>query len=386
MLAPKETQKYLSIYVHWPFCQAKCPYCDFNSHVRTNIDQEEWTKAYIASLKYWKEIIPEFIVDTVFFGGGTPSMMEENTVYEILQNIHSFWKTTKEVEISLEANPTSSEKESFCSYSRSGVNRLSLGVQAFNDFDLKRLGRLHNSKEAKEALDVALNQFDRVSFDLMYGRQFQALSDWKKELEMALQFATEHISLYQLTIEKGTRFGEMFAKNKLHGLPNCDQSSEFYNATQEICENSGLRAYEISNHSVLGKECRHNLNYWNSGCFLGIGPGAHGRINIGSKRFRTETPSNPEVWLGYLKQNGIQKFLKKPLTSTERAEEYAIMAIRLSFGMDLNKFRDLGGASISSEKLSVLSTNNLIAVDQNRLKTTAKGRLLTNHILRELLC
>ena len=386
MLVPNKDRSYLSIYIHWPFCQAKCPYCDFNSHVRTSIDQKEWTQAYIKSLKLWKEIVPNFVVDTVFFGGGTPSMMKERTVYEIIQTIFFLWANTENIEITLEANPTSSEKATFSSYCQSGVNRLSLGIQAFNDLDLKRLGRMHSSKEAKEALFVATNLFDRVSFDLMYGRQFQTLSDWKKELKTATEFATEHLSLYQLTVEQGTRFGELLDRNQLHGLPSDKLSSKFYTATQEICYLSGLEAYEISNYATRGNECRHNLTYWNSGCFLGVGPGAHGRLNIGSKRYRTETPTSPEVWIEHIKKYGIEKFLKEPLSNTERAEEYAIMALRLSLGLDINKFQELGGVRLSTEKLRQLSEDNLVYVYENRLKTTAKGKLLTDQILRELLC
>ena len=386
MLVPNKDRSYLSIYIHWPFCQAKCPYCDFNSHVRTSIDQKEWTQAYIKSLKLWKEIVPNFVVDTVFFGGGTPSMMKERTVYEIIQTIFFLWTNTENIEITLEANPTSSEKATFSSYCQSGVNRLSLGIQAFNDLDLKRLGRMHSSKEAKEALFVATNLFDRVSFDLMYGRQFQTLSDWRKELKTATEFATEHLSLYQLTVEQGTRFGELLDRNQLHGLPSDKLSSKFYTETQEICYLSGLEAYEISNYATLGNECRHNLTYWNSGCFLGVGPGAHGRLNIGSKRYRTETPTSPEVWIEHIKKYGIEKFLKEPLSNTERAEEYAIMALRLSLGLDINKFQELGGVRLSTEKLRQLSEDNLVYVCEHRLKTTAKGKLLTDQILRELLC
>ena len=386
MLTSNKKPNYLSIYVHWPFCHAKCPYCDFNSHVRTNIDQTEWTKAYIKSLKFWKENLPEFVVDTIFFGGGTPSLMKDRTVYEILQNIHNLWKITPEVEITLEANPTSTEKETFSSYRCSGVNRLSLGVQAFHDADLKRLGRLHNSKEAKEAIGVATNIFKRVSFDLIYGRQYQTLSNWEKELQTAIEFSTEHLSLYQLTIEKGTRFGDLLSKNKLRGLPNDVRSRNFYINTQDICEASGLQAYEISNHAIFGKECRHNINYWNSGCFLGIGPGAHGRLNIGLERFRTEAPKIPEVWLDAINKNDIKFFIKEPLTFTERAEEYAIASIRLRSGMDMKIFQELSGTNISANTLSLLLSNDFITIDGNKLKTTSKGKLMTDQILREILC
>ncbi len=374
------------VYVHWPFCEAKCPYCDFNSHVRKKIDQKIWTQAYIKSLIYWSKILPSSVVTSIFFGGGTPSMMEEGSVYDILNCIQKLWKCDPEVEVTLEANPTSVETKRFHSYKRSGVNRVSLGIQAFDDQDLKRLGRLHTESAGKQAIRIAQNCFEKVSFDLIYGRQYQKLDDWERELISAISFATGHLSLYQLTIEENTGFGALFSKGKLRGLPDNDFLKDFYELTQDICEAFDLKNYEISNHAHPGDECQHNLNYWNSGNFIGIGPGAHGRVQIDSTRFSTETPRTPEIWLNQVEQGEHDKFCFDPLTKTENAEEYALTSIRLASGMDIDKYNSFGGNRLCTEKISNLKTLNLIKIDRNHLKTTAQGKLLTNFILKELLC
>ncbi|MEE2773629.1 MAG: radical SAM family heme chaperone HemW [Pseudomonadota bacterium] len=381
-----ETEKFFSVYIHWPFCEAKCPYCDFNSHVRQSINQRVWTQAYIKSLNYWKKVLPSGIISSIFFGGGTPSLMDERCVYDILNCINKLWTFDNEVEVTLEANPTSVETSRFRSYKKSGVNRVSLGIQALNDHDLKRLGRLHTASAGKNSINLALNWFDRVSFDLIYGRQYQKVKDWEDELKSAISFSTGHLSLYQLTIEKKTRFGELQSKGKLRGLPSDNCSAEFFNITREICEASDFENYEISNYALPGNECRHNLNYWNSGNFIGVGPGAHGRVQIGPQRFRCETPLNPETWFNNIEQEKHEEFCFLPLTKTENAEEYALMSIRLASGINLEKYNLFGGNRLRTKKIRSLEAQNLVTIDENSLKTTNKGKLFTDFVIQELLC
>ena len=376
----------LSIYIHWPFCQAKCPYCDFNSHVRQAIDQDEWTRAYIKTLKYWAKKLPDNQISSIFFGGGTPSLMSDRTINKILTSIQKFWNCQSDIEISLEANPTSVEASKFKSFRESGINRISMGIQALNDKDLKRLGRLHSAKEAKQALDIAKKTFSNVSFDLIYGRQHQTLKSWETELLEAISISVGHLSLYQLTIEKTTRFGDLFSKGKLLGLPNELTSTEFYKITDQICESKNFYAYEISNYTQNGNECQHNLNYWRGGTFLGIGPGAHGRINLNTKRYLTEAPSNPETWLTNTLNDDFRKFTYEELSKIDQAEEYVMMALRLEEGIDIRRYSNLTGKRFPENKITELFDANLIQVDEHTLKTTHAGKLLTNYVIRQLLC
>ena len=376
----------LSIYIHWPFCQSKCPYCDFNSHVRASVDQEEWTKAYIKSLNYWGQKLPNQTIKTIFFGGGTPSLMSEHTVENILETIFKLWSCQSEIEISLEANPTSVEMQKFKAFQKLGVNRLSMGVQALNDKDLKLLGRLHTAQEAKNAFDVASGIFEKVSFDLIYGRQYQSLKSWELELSEAIKMSVGHLSLYQLTIEENTRFGDLLSKGRLAGLPNDTISTEFYDLTNQVCEKERLSAYEISNYAKKGEECQHNLNYWRGGPFLGIGPGAHGRINIKGKRYQTEAPAKPEIWLNGLKNHSFENFTCQLISNLEQAEEYVIMALRLKEGFDLRQYFKFTKQNLKKNKLDKLLSEGLIQIDGNKLITTKDGKLLTNFIIKELLC
>ena len=373
------------IYIHWPFCQSKCPYCDFNSHVRQSISEIDWEIAYKKVLNYWAQNCTIQSVESIFFGGGTPSLMSASLVYRIINEIHKIWSCKPNIEITLEANPTSVESLNFRSYAQSGVNRVSMGVQALNNKDLKRLGRLHTVDDAKNAFEIAKSVFDRVSFDLIYARQFQTVSDWQLELEEALNMSVDHLSLYQLTIEKNTRFSELHSKGKLKGLPNDDISVEFYNVTQEICSDWGLPAYEISNHAKLGSESQHNLIYWTGGYYLGVGPGAHGRLKVKNKRFRTEMFSNPEKWLKTVTENKFSEFLTIPLSDNEIAEEYLLMGIRLEVGIDVTYFNTYSDQKLSTKKVKLLSDMGLIVFKNNRLFTTKKGKLVTNYIINELL-
>ena len=376
----------LSIYIHWPFCEAKCPYCDFNSHVRKSINQEEWTKSYISSLKYWAQKFPKSKINSIFFGGGTPSLMSDRAINEILSTIYKHWSIPSDIEISLEANPTSSESKKFKSYSASGINRLSLGVQALNDKDLKKLGRLHTAKEARNAFDIASCNFNRVSFDLIYGRQYQTLKNWESELLDAIKMTMGHLSLYQLTIEDNTRFGQLFSKGKLRGLPEDVSSVEFFNLTQKVCEANDLHAYEISNHCKKGQECKHNLTYWRGKPFLGVGPGAHGRVDINKKRYMTEAPSNPELWLNQVQNFEFKNFKFEQISHTAHAEEYIMMSLRLKEGMNINHYTNLAKDELPNDKVKQLIIEKLITLENNILKTTKTGKLLTNYIIRQLLC
>ncbi|MCL4155215.1 UNVERIFIED_CONTAM: hypothetical protein GTU68_030977, partial [Idotea baltica] len=266
------------VYIHWPFCQAKCPYCDFNSHVSSNVDQTAWVRAYLSELDRLAELTPNRIVSTVFFGGGTPSLMLPDTVAAIIERVRQNWRCTNDIEVNLEANPTSVEASRFRGFQQAGVNRISMGIQALNDQDLKLLGRLHSVAEAQKAFDIARNIFDRVSFDLIYARQNQSAAEWEAELTQALGMAVDHLSLYQLTIEEGTAFGDRFARGGLRGLPTDDLSADLYELTQSITSDHGFSAYEVSNHAKTGQESRHNLVYWRGGDYVGVGPGAHGRF------------------------------------------------------------------------------------------------------------
>ncbi|MEK0165120.1 radical SAM family heme chaperone HemW [Phaeobacter sp. A36a-5a] len=372
------------LYIHWPFCQAKCPYCDFNSHVTAQIDQTRWAAAYRAEMLRAAPELSGRVLNTIFFGGGTPSLMHPDTVASIIETAREIWPFSNDIEISLEANPTSVEAGRFAGYRDAGVNRISMGIQALNDDDLRRLGRLHNVAEAQKAFDVARNCFDRVSFDLIYARQGQTLTDWRQELDQALSMAIDHLSLYQLTIEEGTAFGDRYAKGKLRDLPSDDNAAEMYLATQEICDNHGLPAYEISNHARPGAESRHNLIYWRYGDYLGIGPGAHGRLTIGGQRYATETYLQPGAWLNAAERT-TGETSRTQLTSEESSAEYMMMGMRLVEGLDSDRFQEISGRSLPAERISDLADIGMIEISGNRLRATDSGRAVLNAVLRELL-
>ncbi|MFV1462452.1 radical SAM family heme chaperone HemW [Phaeobacter sp. JH20_02] len=372
------------LYIHWPFCQAKCPYCDFNSHVTAQIDQTRWAAAYRAEMLRAAPELSGRVLNTIFFGGGTPSLMHPDTVASIIETAREIWPFSNDIEISLEANPTSVEAGRFAGYRDAGVNRISMGIQALNDDDLRRLGRLHNVAEAQKAFDVARNCFDRVSFDLIYARQGQTLTDWRQELDQALSMAIDHLSLYQLTIEEGTAFGDRYAKGKLRDLPSDDNAADMYLATQEICDNHGLPAYEISNHARPGAESRHNLIYWRYGDYLGIGPGAHGRLTIGGQRYATETYLQPGAWLNAAERT-TGETSRTQLTSEESSAEYMMMGMRLVEGLDSDRFQEISGRSLPADRISDLADIGMIEISGNRLRATDSGRAVLNAVLRELL-
>ena len=372
------------LYIHWPFCAAKCPYCDFNSHVATSIDQRRWANCYISELRRYAQLTGTRTLQTVFFGGGTPSLMHPETVAEILDEVRRLWPMSNDPEITLEANPTSVEAGRFVGYRDAGVSRISIGFQAFNDIDLRRLGRLHTVSEARAAFDLARETFSRVSFDLIYARQDQTLQDWKSELSIAVDLAADHLSLYQLTIEPNTAFGERYSVGKLRGLPDEDVGADMYEATQEICDSAGLPAYEISNHARVGSESRHNLIYWRYGDYIGVGPGAHGRLTIDGQRYATETDLQPGKWLKAVEEAGSGEAARNALSIRDQAVEYMMMSLRLSEGADLNRLKKMR-FSLNSQRTDQLVDLGLIEVTPDRIRTTAAGQPVLNGVLRELL-
>ncbi|WP_171175208.1 radical SAM family heme chaperone HemW [Ruegeria sp. HKCCD8929] len=372
------------LYVHWPFCEAKCPYCDFNSHVSRNINQKQWVKAYLSELERSAAETPGRVLNTIFFGGGTPSLMEPDTVAAVIDATLTLWRPANDMEITLEANPGSVEAGRFAAYRDAGVNRVSMGIQALNDEDLRRLGRIHTVAEARAAFDIARSCFDRVSFDLIYARQHQTLDAWRGELTEALAMAIDHLSLYQLTIEDGTAFGDRYARGKLRGLPEDDNAADMYLATQEICEAHGMPAYEVSNHARQDAESRHNLIYWRYGDYVGIGPGAHGRVTIDGRKYATESHLAPGTWL-QAAANGSGESFRTEVSSHEQASEYLMMCIRIAEGLDIARFEQLAGHPLHSDKLRYLTDLGMIEADQGRLKATTDGRAVLNAVIRELL-
>ncbi|UWQ45624.1 radical SAM family heme chaperone HemW [Leisingera aquaemixtae] len=372
------------LYVHWPFCQAKCPYCDFNSHVSARIDQKLWVRAYLAELDRLSEQLPGRVLNTIFFGGGTPSLMQPETVAAVIERAREIWPFANDMEISLEANPGSVEAGRFAGYRDAGVNRVSMGIQALNDEDLRRLGRIHSVAEARAAFDIARECFDRVSFDLIYARQGQTLEAWKAELKEALSMAIDHLSLYQLTIEDGTAFGDRYARGKLRGLPEDDTAADMYLATQDLTAAHGMACYEISNHARPGAESRHNLIYWRYGDYAGIGPGAHGRLTLGGIRYATETHLAPGAWL-QAANAGNGESLRVPLATEDAAAEYLMMGMRLSEGLDMVRFTELSGRRLPESKLNDLVDLGMVTISEKRLRATAQGRAVLNAVLRDLL-
>jgi putative oxygen-independent coproporphyrinogen III oxidase len=356
------------VYVHWPFCLSKCPYCDFNSHVRrAAIDETRFVRAFAAEIASTAARVPDRTVSTIFFGGGTPSLMQPATVGAILDAIAQHWSVAPDAEVTLEANPTSVEATRFRGYRAAGINRVSLGVQALDDRVLGELGRLHTADEAIRAVHVARSVFERYSFDLIYARPQQTPAEWAKELTRALDEAGEHLSLYQLTIEPETPFATLHAAGKLK-IPNDDMARALYDTTQDICAAHGLPAYEISNYARPGAECRHNLVYWRAHQYAGIGPGAHGRLDIGGDRYATATEKRPESWLTRVEGEGHGLITDDVLTREEMADEFLLMGLRLVEGIDPARYAALAGRLLDAARVAALRENGL-------LETTTAGRL-----------
>ena len=374
-----------AVYVHWPFCLSKCPYCDFNSHVRHGgVDEQRFVRAFEAEIAATAARVPGRTVSTIFFGGGTPSLMQPTSVQAILDCIGKHWSVASNVEVTLEANPTSVEATRFRGYRSAGVNRVSLGVQALDDGALKELGRLHTAQEALAAVAIARSIFERYSFDLIYARPRQTLAAWTVELKRAIAEAAEHLSLYQLTIEPGTPFFGLRAAGRL-AIPDDDLGRDLYDLTQLICAGEGLPAYEISNHARPGAECRHNLIYWRGQDYAGIGPGAHGRLNIGGQRYATETDKRPEGWLARVEANGHGLIVDEKLTPGEIADEFLLMGLRLAEGIEPARFTQLAGRTLDPRRISFLREGGAVeTTDDGRLRVTLAGFPLLDAVVADL--
>ena len=373
----------LALYIHWPFCVSKCPYCDFNSHVRESIDQTEWREALLADLAHEAALLPGRTLGSIFFGGGTPSLMDPATVESLIETAGKHWAFTDGIEITLEANPSSVEAARFADLAKAGVNRVSLGLQALEDEALAFLGRAHDVREGLGALDVAQKNFARVSFDLIYARPGQSMKSWGAELARALTFGTGHMSLYQLTIEPGTRFAALAAKGEL-SIPDGDAAADLFDMTRTMTTAAGLPAYEISNHARVGEESRHNLTYWRYGDYTGVGPGAHGRRLATA----TERHKKPENFLSAMKRNGHGIKVEQELDAATRATEALLMGLRLNEGVNLARIASKTGIAeemlIDVHAAKRLADQGLICLDGSRLAVEESGMLLLDAILPEL--
>ena len=366
----------LSLYIHWPFCVAKCPYCDFNSHVRESVDQEAWREALLTDLAHEARLTQGMQLGSIFFGGGTPSLMPPETVAALIEAAERQWGFAPDPEITLEANPSSVEAARFADLAAAGVNRVSLGLQSLGDKALRFLGRAHDAAEGLAALDTAQRRFARVSFDLIYALPGQSEAEWRDELAGALGFATGHLSLYQLTIEPGTRFAALAAKGELSPV-DPDHGAALYELTQDMTEAAGMPAYEVSNHARFGEESRHNLAYWRYGNYVGVGPGAHGRRGGASTRRHRK----PENWLAALARNGHGIEEESPLAPAEAATEALLMGLRLRKGVALDRVQDL----LDRGAVARLQVAGLLEVDEGQLRATRRAMLLLDAILAEIL-
>nr|WP_320144736.1 radical SAM family heme chaperone HemW [uncultured Cohaesibacter sp.] len=376
------------IYLHWPFCKAKCPYCDFNSHVRHQpVDQERFASAMIAELGLYADRIKgarrNVPVTSVFFGGGTPSLMQPAIVGRLLDTIADLWTVAPDAEITLEANPTSVEAEHFRGYASAGVNRVSLGVQSLYDDQLRFLGRMHSADEAKAAIKLAQKHFDRMSFDLIYARPHQTPEAWAKELDEAIALAADHLSLYQLTIEQDTPFFALYRNGRFE-LPDEDTSVALYEMTHERLEMHGMPAYEISNHARPGYESRHNLTYWRYGDYVGVGAGAHGRLQLANGRLATSNERHPESWLKHVEQQGTGAIEEEILTLEEQSDEFLIMGLRVKEGIDLERYERLAGRKLDEARIDWLVGEGLLVRKGNRIGATRAGFLVLNALVADL--
>lgn len=373
------------LYVHWPFCLSKCPYCDFNSHVASGpVDAERWAKALESEIFRLGRDTGQRVLGSVFFGGGTPSLMAPEVVDRVLRAAERVWSFAGDIEVTLEANPTSVEAGRFAAYAAAGVNRVSLGVQALRDADLRQLGRLHDARQARAALDVARERFDRVSFDLILARQGQTPAAWREELGEALTLAADHLSLYQLTIEEGTVFAARRAAGHLRGLPDEDRAAELWSVTQELTEAAGYAAYEVSNHALPGAESRHNLVYWRCGDYAAVGPGGHGRLTLEGRRWATEAIRAPGAWLEAVERDGCAEGPREELGPEEQRAELLLMGLRLREGVSLARLGALGGAALE-DRIAELESLGMIRRGQGRLSVTDAGRPLLDAVLRGIL-
>jgi putative oxygen-independent coproporphyrinogen III oxidase len=381
------SQPGFGIYVHWPFCRAKCPYCDFNSHVRHQpVDAMGFARAIVREMEGLAARTPGRQVASVFFGGGTPSLMPPAAVAAVLDAVAANWTVAPDVEVTLEANPTSAEAENFSGYRSAGVNRASVGVQALNDRDLKALGRQHTAQEALAAFALASQVFPRTSFDLIYARPGQSVAEWRGELRQALTHQQGHMSLYQLTIEPGTMFAELAARGSLH-TPGEDAAADLFEVTQELTDEAGLPAYEVSNHAAPGHQCRHNLIYWRSGDYAGVGPGAHSRLTApDGRRIGLATERHPEQWRTKVEAQGHAVTEEIVIDPTEQGEEYVLMGLRLDEGIELERYERFSGKVFEPATLDTLASGGFLirSADGRRIAATPAGRRVLNALIAEL--
>lgn len=372
------------LYVHWPFCESKCPYCDFNSHVVRHVDQSDFLRLLTLEMRSFAEATGRRALHSIFFGGGTPSLMDVSTLGGLLEEAARLWDFEPDIEISMEANPSSVEAARFEGYRAAGVNRISIGVQALQDRDLRTLGRLHTVAEALQAIDLAGQFFPRRSFDLIYARPDQSAEDWQDELTRALSLGPTHLSLYQLTFEEGTVFEALRQAGKITPLHD-DLSADLYDLTQVICEDHGLPAYEISNHAAEGEACRHNLIYWQGQDYVGIGPGAHGRLTLDGARHATACLSDPKAWAAQVEDQGVGLAEQQAISRRDQATELLLMGLRVRDGVLLSQYESLAGCGLAKDRLEDLTLQGLVAVEKGRLRVLAPGRPVLNSILSTLL-
>lgn len=369
----------LGLYIHWPFCISKCPYCDFNSHVREKFDEDLWLQAIITEMqRVFNWLDAPHKLHSIFFGGGTPSLMQPPTVAKIIEKAVSLWSCIDDLEISLEANPNSVETENFKNLAISGVNRISLGIQSLIDKDLQKLGRKHSSFEAMQAIDIAQKNFNRVSIDLIYARFDQTLKDWEQELKQAISFNTEHLSLYQLTIEPGTAFATQYQRGKLL-ISDTEKAAALYELTETLVSEAKYKPYEVSNYSKSNSECHHNLIYWRYQDYVGIGPGAHGRLTVEGQKFATQQIKAPELWLKAIQNNGHGDAIKEIISPNQQYQEKILMGLRLAEGLNLNDLQ------IEHKFLDPLQIEGLIEIKDNKVMPTLSGRLKLNAVIDYIL-
>lgn len=383
----------LAVYIHWPFCKKKCPYCDFNSHVSDAVDHKRWAEVLEANIESFARLTDEKQVSSIFFGGGTPSMMEADTIAACIEAVQANWQVSNDFEVTFEANPTSSAAQKFEDFRAAGVNRISVGVQSFDNEALRFLGREHSAEEAKDVIAMARSIFPRASFDLIYGRPEQSLDQWRGELKHALAFNPDHISVYQLTIEEGTQFHTQHQRGDFI-MPDSDVEAQFYDVTQEVLNAAGLPAYEVSNHAKQGEESRHNISYWRYNDYIGIGPGAHGRFVSGGKRMTTRGHKAPEVWLskakdGYVKNGSDCGYKTESIDDDTAFEEALMVGLRLSEGIDIVHLQEKTGRKfedyIDQRKLGQLIDEGYISYEQDRVTCTMQGIKTLNSLLLYLL-
>lgn len=378
----------LAIYVHWPFCKFKCPYCDFNSHVREKIAHDDWRAAYVCEMRHYRDLTGPRQIQSVFFGGGTPSLMEPETAGLVIDTVANLWGLPQGTEVTLEANPTSVEADKLRGFKSAGVNRVSLGVQALNDADLKTLGRQHSAAEALAAVKMAAQIFDRYSFDLIYARPAQSIEDWRAELVAALPYARGHMSLYQLTIEEGTQYHTLYQRGDLK-IPDEETAARMYELTQEMMQAADMPSYEVSNHARFGDESRHNLVYWRYGDYAGIGPGAHGRLTLNGVKQATRAHRAPELWLERVRANGHGAHDFETVDFAERGREALMMGLRLAEGVPLSRIEAETGRPFSEfvnlAQARILEDEGLLTLAQGTIAATPQGRQKLNAVLSFLL-